>query len=121
MKLTHEQILITAKFFKELSELRLPMAQLLRLRQALRFIVEKAQEFDEVRQRVLSTYDLTDEEQKSKAEAEFQEALQQEIEFDFTPIPIRYIPEDQVFTLGFLEATEWLWAFDTSTAQPVVK
>lgn len=115
MKLTYEQILITVKFFKELSELRLPMAQLLRLRQALRFVIEKAQEFDEVRQRVLSTYDLSNEEQRAKAEAEFQEALRQTVELtDYKPIPIRYIPEDQVFSLGFLEGTEWMWELEGS-------
>jgi len=115
MKLTYEQILMTAKFFEELSRLRLPMSQLLRLRQALRFVIEKVQEFDEVRQHVISTYDLADVKQKAEAEAEFQEALRQTVELtDFKPIPIKYIPEEQVFSLGFLEATEWMWELEGS-------
>lgn len=115
MKVTYEQLILSARYFDELTSLRLPMAQLLRLRQALRIISEHLKTFDEVRQEILARYNLENEDDKKKAEAEFQEALRQTVELtDYKPITIRCIPEDQVFSLGFLEGTEWMWELEGS-------
>ncbi len=109
MRITYEQLLLTVKHYSQLRSLKLPIAKLLQLHSALRQIVEHLQTFESVKERVLETYNLSDDNERHKAEQELQEAIKEEVEIrDFSPIPIQLLG-DQVFTLEFLQDTEWLW------------
>ncbi|MGB9881187.1 MAG: hypothetical protein ACPLPV_00160 [Methanomassiliicoccales archaeon] len=114
MKLTYQQLILTALKYDELRQLKLPVAQLLRLRQAMKFLSEQISLFDEVRKEVVAKYNLADEKERERADQELMEALQQTVEFpNFEPIPIRYL-EGQTLSLDFIEKTDWLWEFDES-------
>ncbi|GIU69817.1 MAG: hypothetical protein KatS3mg002_1053 [Candidatus Woesearchaeota archaeon] len=107
MKIKYSQVFSMLKHNEKIKRINLKMADLLKLKNLYLDLEKKINSFNQIKDEVIAKYNLNDENELKKANAELQESLNLEIEVDYEPIEINQDSND--FNLEFLIDTEWMW------------